>query len=110
MGSKCKLILKLQAMGIRGPLLLWLKSYLSDRQVCVRIDGEMSEWFSVNAGVPHGDILAPLLFLCFINDCMCASTYSSLLYICIYFSSYKLVYSGFEFGIQTTIDQDFSFK
>ena len=62
------LIHKLQKIGIRGPLLKWFKSYLSDRKQKVTIGGCSSRLLNIRVGVPQGSILDPLLFLIFIND------------------------------------------
>ena len=62
------LLLKLQAAGVSGKVLAWFKSYLSDRRQRVVIPGATSDWTSIRAGVPQGSILAPLLFLVYIND------------------------------------------
>ena len=63
-----RLITKLSNIGINGRLLYWLEDYLKGRSICVAIEGKMSNWYPINAGVPQGAILAPLLFLVFIND------------------------------------------
>ena len=59
---------KLNHYGIRGKILEWLKQFLTGRSQCVIIDGEQSDSTTVTSGVPQGTVLAPLLFLCFIND------------------------------------------
>jgi len=55
-------------MGVGGVLLQWFCSYLAGRNQRVVMLGIASETKSTNAGVPQGSILAPLLFLIYIND------------------------------------------
>ncbi len=62
------LLHKLERMGVSGNLLKWLGSYLSDRKQTVVINGVCSDSKSINASVPQGSILGPLLFLAYIND------------------------------------------
>ena len=59
---------KLARAGIGGKLIAWFKEYLNNRTQRVVVEGEMSNTKTVTAGVPHGLILEPILFILYIND------------------------------------------
>ena len=59
---------KLSYYGINGSTLKWIKNFLQGRTQQVIVEGHHSNSISVTSGVPQGTVLAPLLFLCYINN------------------------------------------
>ena len=54
--------------GISGQILGLISSFLSNRRFRVVLGGKFSQEDPVNARVPKGSILSPVLFLLYIND------------------------------------------
>ena len=61
-------IQKLEYIGIKGGLLLWISNYLHDRKQKTFANGTISKSLPITCGVPQGSILDLLFFISYIND------------------------------------------
>ena len=68
------LLSKMSILGINPVFVSWVASFLSGRSITVRIDGVLSDKHAIQAGVPQGSVLAPVIFLIFINDLLAVIT------------------------------------
>ena len=64
----CILLDKLHIYGIRGIAHDWFSSSMSKRHQSVMYNDFESDYKETKCDVPQGSVLAPLLFLIFIND------------------------------------------
>ena len=61
----CKMLKK----GINEVLVRWIFMFLVDRKMRVKVGTDVSDWYSVDSGIPQGTVLGPLLWLIWIDDC-----------------------------------------
>ena len=86
------LLHKLKAFGFTDSLINLFKSYLLNRDQCVRYQCHTSKKIHPTSGVPQGSNLGPLLFLLFVNDITNTVSTDSLLFADDY-KIYKIITS-----------------
>ena len=62
------LLTKLYQLGIRGIMLRWIRSMISNRTFQVRIGNKFSDEARLENGIPQGSVISPLLFAVMVND------------------------------------------
>ncbi len=63
-----RLLAKLEAYGITGLTLAWVKSFLTGREQMVSVGGKKSRRHPVTSGIPQGSVLGPTLYVVYVND------------------------------------------
>ena len=59
---------KLHDMGVRGRIWRLLYRGYQDFRCCVRVEGEMSDWYTMSCGIHQGGYLSLTKYIAFIND------------------------------------------
>ena len=62
------LLFKLKCLGLSGKYYSLINSFLENKHQRVVLNGQLSKWSLIKAGVPQQSILGPLFFLVYIND------------------------------------------
>ena len=100
------LVRKLLGMGTRPSIVRWVCSFLSQRRQAVKLDGVLSKWAPVHAGVPQGTKVGPNLFLLMVNDLACRSPLKSNYwkYVDITYTISEVVPRSTQSVLQTDLD------
>ena len=67
--DRVKMWQKISKLGIRGKALKIIQSLYSNVKSSVLLNGKLSDFFDNNIGVLQGEIISPLLFSLYVNDC-----------------------------------------
>lgn len=60
----------LEEYGVNGQLINAIASLYEGSAACVRINGDLTPWFSIIKGVKQGCVMSPWLFILYMDKCM----------------------------------------
>ena len=67
--DRSKLWCKLIKQGVEGKMLNVIKSLYDKVKICVKFDGCLSDYFESRVGLFQGEVLSPILYSLYVNDC-----------------------------------------
>ena len=62
------LLKTLANLGIKGKMLTWMISFLSNRKIQVILEDKLSDVYNIDRGVPQGSIISPMLFVTLLSS------------------------------------------
>ena len=65
---RCKLLEKIQKLGIKKNMLQWLSDFITQRFCATRYQQALSTYKQTHVGLPQGSVLSTTLFNIYIND------------------------------------------
>ena len=63
-----RLLMCMADKGVPTPYILWIRSFLENRQARVRVNNTLGKSYYLSQGLPQGSVIAPLLFLFYIDN------------------------------------------
>jgi ribonuclease HI len=79
--SKNRLVQTMIDLGLPRCLINWVLSFLQHRQLRLSFDNQTEPFTSINAGIPQGSPVSPILFLIYIRDLFTSTTITIYSYI-----------------------------